>query len=260
VLVGDRGFCSYPHLALLLGRGVHAVLRVHQKQIVDFTPGRPHTPPREKKGPAGRPRSRWLRSLGAFDQVVEWFKPEACPAWMDAERFAGLPEAIPVRELRYVVSQRGFRTRSVTLVTTLLDAAAYPPEALAELYGTRWRVEQYLRDLKQSMKMEILRCKTVDGVLKELMVYGIVYNLVRSVMGEAARRQRVAPERVSFLDALRWLLEARPGEAMPRLVVNPSRPGRFEPRVRKRRPKEFPVMKKPRQELRKELAEKEIAA
>ena len=105
-----------------------------------------------------------------------------------------------------------------------------------------------------------MRCKTVDGVLKELMVYGIVYNLVRLVMGEAARRQRVAVDRISFSDALRWLLEAKPSEAMPRLVVNPSRPGRVEPRVRKRRPKEFSVMKKPRRELRKALLENDIAA
>lgn len=260
VLVGDRGFCSFAHLATLLGRGVQAVFRVHQRQIVDFTPGRPHAGRGDKKAPAGRPRSRWLRSLGALDQVVEWLKPEARPAWMTAEQFAALPEAITVRELRYRVSQRGFRTRSVTLVTTLLDAEAYPLDALADLYGTRWRVEQYLRDLKQTMKMDVLRCKTVDGVLKELMVYGIVYNLVRSVMGEAARRQRVDVDRISFVDALRWLLEAEPGEAMPRLVVNPSRPGRFEPRVRKRRPKPYPLMKKPRRELRKQLAEKEVAA
>jgi hypothetical protein len=260
ILVGDRGFCSFPHLALLLGRGVHAVFRAHQKQIVDFTPGRSHAGPRDKKAPAGRPRSRWLRALGALDQVVEWFKPRDRPAWMTAEQFAGLPETITVRELRYRVSQRGFRTRSVTLVTTLLDAEAYPLEELAGLYGTRWRVEQYLRDLKQSMKMDVLRCRTVDGVLKELMVYGIVYNLVRSVMGEAGRRQRVAPDRISFIDALRWLLEARPGERIPRLVVNPSRPGRFEPRVRKRRPKPYPLMRKPRRELRKELADKDIAA
>jgi hypothetical protein len=260
VLVGDRGFCSFAHLALLLGRGVHAVLRVHQKQIVDFTPGRPHAGARGEEPTAGLPRSRWLRTLGACDQVVEWLKPRDRPAWMTAERFAGLPATIAVRELRYRVARRGFRTRSVTLVTTLLDAEAYPTEALAELYGTRWRVELYLRDLKQSMKMDVLRCKTVDGVLKELMVYGIVYNLVRLVMGEAARRQRVAVDRISFVDALRWLLEARPGEAMPRLVVNPSRPGRFEPRVRKRRPKEFPVMKKPRGELRKELSDNDIAA
>jgi hypothetical protein len=183
VLVGDRGFCSFAHLALLLGRGAHAVFRVHQKQIVDFTPGRPHAGLRDGKAAAGRPRSRWLRALGAFDQVVEWFQPEDRPAWMTDEQFAGLPETIAVRELRYRVGRRGFRTQSVTLVTTLLDAEAYPLEALAEQYGTRWRVEQYLRDLKQIMKMDILRFRSVDGVLKELMVYGIVYNLVRLVMG-----------------------------------------------------------------------------
>lgn len=260
VLVGDRGFCSFAHLALLFGRGVQAVFRVHQKQIVDFTPGRPHADLRHKKTRAGRPRSRWLRALGAFDQVVEWFKPVERPAWMTAEQYASLPATITVRELRYQVHQRGFRTHAVTLVTTLLDDRAYPLEALAELYGTRWRVEQYLRDLKQTMKMDVLRCKSVDGVLKELMVYGIVSNLVRQVMGAAARRQRVSVERISFVDALRWLLEARPGEAMPRLVVNPSRPGRSEPRVRKRRPKQFRLMKKPRQELRKELLEKEFEA
>jgi hypothetical protein len=260
VLVGDRAFCSFPHLALLLGRGVHAVFRVHQKQIVDFAPGRPHRGPGDKDAPAGRPRSRWLRALGACDQVVEWTRPADRPAWMTAEQFAGLPETITVRELRYTIARRGFRTRCVTLVTTLLDAEAYPAEALAGLYGTRWRVEQYLRDLKQSMKMDLLRCKTVDGVLKELMVYGIVYNLVRLVMREAARRQRVSVDRISFIDALRWLLEAGPGEVMPRLVVNPSRPGRVEPRVRKRRPKQYPVMKKPRRELRKALLEKDNAA
>jgi hypothetical protein len=260
VLVGDRGLCSFAHLATLLGRGVHAVLRVHQMQIVDFTPGRPHAAPGDKAGAAGRPRSRWLGSLGGSDQVVEWLKPARRPAWMTAERFAGLPASIAVRELRYEVGRRGFRTRRVTLVTTLLEAQAYPPEALAGLYGTRWRVEQYLRDLKQTMKMDVLRCKTVEGVLKELMVYGIVYNLVRLAMGEAGRRQRVAVDRISFIDALRWLEEAKPGEAMPRLVVNPSRPDRFEPRVRKRRPKEFPVMKRPRRELRKALADNEVAA
>lgn len=200
------------------------------------------------------------RSLGVLDQVVEWIKPASRPVWMTAAQFAALPESITVRELHYKIARRGFRTRCVTLVTTLLDAEVYPLEDLAELYGTRWQVEQHLRDLKQTMKMDVLRCKSVDGVLKELMVYAIVYNLVRLVMKEAARRQRVAVERISFIDALRWLLEAQPGEPMPRLVVNPLRPGRVEPRVRKRRPKEYPVMKKPRQELRKALLENDIAA
>jgi Transposase DDE domain len=145
VLVGDRGFCSFAHLALLAGRGVHAVLRIHQKQVVDFTSGRPHSVPGDRKALAGLPRSRWVRSLGASDQVVEWFKPVKRPEWMTAERYAALPETITVREARYTVDCPGFRTRVITLVTTLLDAELYPLRELAELYFARWRVEQNLR-------------------------------------------------------------------------------------------------------------------
>ena len=110
------------------------------------------------------------------------------------------------------------------------------------------------------MKMDVLKCKTVEGVLKELTVYAIVYNLVRLVMLEASHRQGVEVERISFVDALRWLAESGPEDSMPNLVVNPHRPGRFEPRVRKRRPKQYPVMKKPRADLRKALLEKTVGA
>lgn len=259
VLVGDRGLCSFAHLALLIARGVHGLFRVHPKQIVDFTPNRPHTHPRDKKRVAGRPRSRWLRSLGVLDQVVEWFKPEERPAWMDEEAYANLPETITVRELRYEIARPGFRTRAVTLVTTLLDADLYPAISLADLYRMRWRVEQNLKNLIQTMKLDVLRCKSVDGVLKELLVYAIVYNLVYLEVGEAARRQGVDPERISFVDALRWLLDAEASDELPDLVVNPSRPGRAEPRVRKRRPKQFPVMTKPRRELREQLMTQHVA-
>jgi hypothetical protein len=260
VLVADRGFCSFAHLALLLRRGVHAVFRIHQKTIVDFTPGRPYALPGDHKAPAGVPRSRWLRARGAFDQVVQWLKPENRPAWMTPADYAALPETITVREVRYRIARRGFRTRVITLVTTLLDAELYPAEVLAELYFARWRVEQNLRDLKQTMKMDVLRCKTVNGVLKELTVYAIVYNLVRVVMGQAARRQGVPVDRISFIDALRWLLEAKPGEELPELIVNPLRPGRVEPRVRKRRPKQYPLMREPRRVLRKRLMQQRVAA
>ena len=114
--------------------------------------------------------------------------------------------------------------------------------------------------LKQTMKMDVLKCMTVDGVLKELTVYAMAYNLVRVAMGQAAVRQGVEPDRVSFIDALRWLRGAEEGEEMPELVINPSRPGRYEPRVRKRRPKPYPLMRKPRAELRKLLREKDLAA
>ncbi len=259
VLVADRGFCSFAHLALLMARGAHGVFRLHQKQIVDFTPGRAHA--RSGKGSAkGMPRSRWIRAYGLMDQVVEYFKPAKRPAWMSAAEYAALPESIVVRELRYRITAAGFRTQEVTLVTTLLDAEAYPAEALAELYMTRWRVEENLKSLKHTMKMDVLMCKTVDGVLKELAMYAIAYNLVRLTMGKAAVRQGVEPDRVSFIDALRWLGCAEEGEEMPELVVNPDRPGRSEPRVKKRRPKPYPWMKKPRAELRKMLREKDLAA
>ena len=209
VLVGDRGFCSFLHLAMLAARGAHAVIRMHHRQIVDFTPGRPHVGRDAKQGAKGLPRSRWLRRLGERDQVVEWSKPSKRPPWLAEEQFAALPATLALRELRYDVGRPGYRTRSVTLVTTLLDAEAYPPEALAELYGMRWRVELYLRHLKTTMKMDVLKCKTVDGVLKELTVYALVYNLVRVVMLEAARRQGDEVERVSFVDALRWLAGLR---------------------------------------------------
>lgn len=260
VLVGDRGFCSFAHLAMLSNACVHAVLRMHQRVIVDFAPRRPHAAPGAKRAAKGLPRSRWVKRLGVRDQVVEWFKPAARPAWMAAEDYASLPASLRVRELRYDVGRPGFRTRAVTLATTLLDAEVYPLEALAELYMSRWRVELNLRHLKTTMKMDVLRCKTVEGVLKELTVYAIVYNLVRMVMREASRRQGVDAERVSFADALRWLCEAQPGEALPKLKVNPERPGRFEPRVHKRRPKQYLLMRKPRAVLRNALMHKEVIA
>ena len=145
-------------------------------------------------------------------------------------------------------------------MTTLLDAELYPLEALADLYATRWRVEVDLRHLKQTMGMDILRCETVDGIEKELTMYALTYNLVRMVMAEASRRQGVDVERISFADALHWLLEAEPDTEMSRLKVNPDRSGRCEPRVVKRRPKQFPHMMKPRSELRKRLLGKKVAA
>ena len=108
-----------------------------------------------------------------------------------------------------------------------------------------------LRHLKITMKMDVLRCETVDGVLKELAVFALAYNLVRSVMVESGRRQGVAPERVSFVDAVRWLIGPRGRPDGVALWVNPERPGRFEPRVVKRRPKQYPRMTRPRAELRK---------
>jgi hypothetical protein len=260
VLLGDRAFCSFAHMALLLARGAHGIFRMHQRQIVDFTPHRGHAQPGHNRGAKGVPRSRWLRALGLTDQVVAWLKPEQRPEWMTAQQYALLPEELIVRELRYHTGRAGFRVREVTLVTTLLDAELYPLEELAEMYRKRWEVEQNLKNLKTTMKMEVLRCETVAGVSKELLMFALVYNMVRLVMLEASRRQDVPVDRISFVDALRWLTEARPGVVLPKLVVNPDREGRAEPRVRKRRPKQYPLMKKPRSELRKSLLGQRVAA
>jgi hypothetical protein len=258
LLVSDRGFCSFAHLGLLFQRGVHGLLRMHQKTIVDFTPGRSHVLPgnstsRESKG---KPRSRWIKQLGATDQIVEWFKPLSKPDWISAEQYAALPASIIVRELRYTIQQKGFRTKQITLVTTLLDAERYPLSELAEQFRQRWEIETNFGHLKTTMKMDVLKCKTVDGVLRELHVFALVYNMVRQVMLTAAGRQKVDVHRISFIDALRWLQTASPGDDLPNLVVNPHRPNRQEPRVIKRRPKQYKLMTKPRRQLKKELAAK----
>jgi hypothetical protein len=258
VLVADRGLASFAHLALLLGRGAHAVFRAHQKQIVSFRKGRKHTS--QSKPRRGLPRSRYVRRLGRFDQLVEYSKPKSRPTWMSPEQYAPLPETILVRELRYWTPQRGRRTRVITLATTLLDPGAYPAAALAELYQSRWRVEVNLRHLKTTMGMEVVHCKSVEGVLKELCMFAIAYNLVRLTMVEASHRQGVPVDRISFVDALRWLRDTPLGELLTDLLVNPERADRLEPRVLKRRMKEYNLMNRPRPKLRKELASKKDAA
>jgi hypothetical protein len=259
VLLGDRGFCSYAHLALLVQRGLHGVFRLHQRQLVDFRPGRGHVPRGRSANPENLPRSRWVRAQGSDDQVVVWFKPKRRPEWITPAQFAALPDELVVRELRYRVETPGFRTRSVVLATTLLDAEAYPASALAELYLCRWRIEGDLKHLKITMNMDVLRCETVEGVLKELAVFALAYNLVRSVMVESAAAQGVEVERISLVDAVRWLI-GEEDAAVAALHVNPARPGRFEPRVVKRRPKQYRLMNRPRTELRKELLAQGAAA
>jgi len=258
ILLADRGFASFAHLALLFLRKMHGVFRCHQRQIVDFRVGRPHTT--RKKPRKGMPRSRYVRRLGHWDQVVEYTKPEERPVWMDEATWARLPATVLVRELRYLTPQRGHRTRVITLVTTLLDPVRYPATELAQLYLSRWQIEVNFRHLKTTMGLEVLHCKRVAGVLKELYVFAIAYNLIRLVMLEASRRQHVPLDRISFIDALRWLRDTPLGKPLRNLVVNPSRPNRLEPRVLKRRMKEYTLMTKPRQELRKALQRKKDAA
>ena len=192
-------------------RGLFGLFRADQRQIISFRPGRRHAGRPGQAGQAGLPRSRWLKRLGRDDQLVEYFKPAECPDWMGPQDYAALPASLVVRELRVPVRTPGCRVRVLTLVTTLLNPRRYPKAAAARLYALRWGVEVNLKHLKQTLGLDVLRCETRKGVLKELLMFVVVYNLVRRVMTEAARRQRVLPHRISFVDALRWLREAGAG-------------------------------------------------
>jgi hypothetical protein len=239
LLLGDRAFCSFAHLALLQQRGVHGVFRLHQRvQLADRH--HPHRALRRRRALA------WPRGPIRDDFLADWRKPVQRPAWMTAADYQNLPDRLRVRILHYRVTRPGFRTRQVTLGTTLTDPRTYPARELAELYQVRWTIEQHFRELKTLLGMQTLRCRTVEGVTKELLVYALVYNLVRLVMLQAARRQAVDVARVSFVDAARWLLYAGDDQPLPDLIVNPHRPGRVQPRAVKRRPKEYPRLTRPR--------------
>jgi hypothetical protein len=271
VLLGDRAFCSFAHLAMLAKMSADAVFRMHQRQIVDFTPHRPcrRKTNRKKRRPKknqgrGMPSSRFIKKLGEGDQLVEWPRPDRRPPWMTEAQFAAQPNVLRVRELRYRIATPGLRTRQITIATTLLDAMRYPKREIARLYGLRWEIETNFRHLKSTMGMEHLKCQTAQGVLKELMVFALVYNLIRAVMTQAAARQRVADaNRMSFVDALRLvrclLTGLRIGQVTG-LIVNPIRPGRYHPRVLKRRIKPYDLMNKPRGQYSQPSAQEDIAA
>ncbi len=278
LLVGDRGLCSFAHLAMLAARGVCGLFRMHQRQIVDFRPhrkargqgagrGRRHgkragqmTRRRQRQRQRRRPSSQFIKRLGKHDQVVAWRKPAQRPKWMTAEQCQSLPATLRVRELRYRLPRKGQRTLCVTLATTPLDSVRYPKEKVADLYKVRWAVETHFAELKTTLRMRRVKSQTAEGVRKELAVYALVYNLVHMVMLEAARRQGVEADRISFVDTVRWLLSALPGEEMPALVTNPYRPDRHEPRVIKDLQDTYRKMTKPRHELRKALKKQAKAA
>jgi hypothetical protein len=247
IVLADRAFCSYAALAALQAqRGVDSVVRLHQKRPVDFRSGQP---------------------LGPEDRLVTWQKPaQRTESWSAAE-FAALPETLSLRMIRLRVTVAGFRTQRVVLVTTLLDPVAYPAEALRALYGQRWQVEGHFAQIKTSLGMDVLRCKTPELIQREVLMHQIAYNLVRSLMQRAAHSHHMALTRLSFkgtLDTLRhWSsLIAAAGKTPRRqqaliaqmlaLIAGdpvPNRPGRHEPRARKRRGKNYQLLNKPRQTM-----------
>jgi len=260
VLVTDRGLCSSAPLARLVQAGVYAVLRVGARQMVEFTPGRPLVRPSVRRTSAvtDGPRSRWLTALGVDDPLVTWVKPQPCPAGLTRETLAAFPETLALRAGRDGIGTPGVLTRPMTPVTIRLEAETSRVADLAELYRQRWQVETSLAHLQTTMQMEVLHCQTVPGVLKELTVLAIVDNLVRMVMWHSATLQRIDAERTSFIDALRWLGAPSTGVPVGALIINPIRPHQVEPRVKKRRPKSFPFMITPRQELRQQLVQQTL--
>lgn len=247
VVLADRGFSSLSELLLLSDRGIDVVARQH--------------------GARSSVLAREVKRLGRSDRLVEWRRDKNCPRWLERGWRKTLPKIFLVREITYLVEAAGFRTLSVTVVTTLLDPAAYPREAFVALYRRRWEAELRLRDLKTSMHLEILRCKTPEMIEKELAMALLGYNLVRAVMLEAAllRGAGADPVRLSFTSCLALLRQwaprvARAGNETEALIslmlqslslqVIRSREGRREPRALKRRPKSYARLNKSRYEYR----------
>jgi len=226
ILIGDKAFGSWAHLALLQSAGIHGVFPLHQRRPVKMDDG---------------------------DEIQVWPKPRNKPDWMDQQAYDALPPQLTVRLITRTLHRRGFRPFQVVLVTTLLEERAYPADELVELGRGRWSAELNIRHLKTTMGLETLKCKTVDGVLKELAIFCLVYNLVRAVMLKASAAQGVSVDRISFADALNWMRCSEAGQALWRLIVNPLRPNRIEPRAVKRRPKEYDRLTRPRQEMREML-------
>jgi hypothetical protein len=242
VLVADRGFCSFAQVARLLAQGVHLVFRVHGQRHVSFRRRQPHW--------AG---GDWPVRLGGNDQLTLWHKTGVPSRVLARAVYDALPEVLILRELCYRVTQRGCRTRRVTLVTTLLNADAYPADALAELYHRRWQAEVNLRHLKDTLGLRVLRSQSPAGVERELLAFALVYNLICAVRTIVALHLATTPARISVRDVLRLLRYGVARVAHAAIVVNPDRTGRIQPRVVKRRPLQYSRMTRPRAELKREL-------
>jgi hypothetical protein len=246
LLLGDRGFCSYVLMALLEMMGVACLLRLHQARSHDLRGG--------------------IR-LGKKDRLLVWHKPPQKPRYLPKALWHQIPEELIVRVLRVQAHIPGFRTKTVTLVTTLSDAQDYPADELAALYLRRWRIELWWRHLKISLGMEELRCHSPAMIHKELEMYLTGYNFIRCLMAEAAALHGQPVEQLSFkgsVDAVRQysplIAQARSGQKQRRLIQDllrllaldlvPERPGRREPRAVKRRPKPYQWLTKPRRSFR----------
>jgi len=249
VALGDRAFGGYVALASLPLRGVDLVSRLNQCRRIF---------------------RRHAKKIGPFEWLVIWTKPAQRPAYLTAEEWVAVPEQITVRLIHVRAHCKGFRTQQFWISTTLLDPMAYPAEQLAQLYLLRWNMELCLRDLKTTMGMEDLRCKSPAMLQKELLAFLVAHNFMRCLIVEAATTYAVPRTRISFkgaVDAARSFYQAMrlagSRRNMRRLYCRllevlacdlvPLRPGRAEPRAVKRRPKPYQRLTKPRR-IFKELA------
>jgi hypothetical protein len=240
VLLADGYYANYWLIAALLRQGVDLLSHHDGKRLVNWRKG---------------------QHLGRRDHVVTWKKPPR-PKWLSQEDYDLVPDTLSVREVEVNVCQRGFRTRHLLLVTTLLGAELYKREELARAYRARWQVELDLRSIKQVMRMDVLRCKTPSMVRKEIWMHLLAYNLVRKLMAEAAATASICPCDISFKGTLQTLGEFatvgwfcsspqwwRVYQVILRAIathrVN-NRPDRVEPRAVKRRPKPIAYLNEPR--------------
>jgi putative transposase len=246
VVLADRYFSGWFDIALLARRGVDIVIRKHQLRTSDFRTG---------------------QRLDHDDHVVRVPKPQR-PEWMSREDYAALPATLELREVRVQVRQRGFRTKTLVVVTTLLDAEAFPASEIADLYRRRWQAELHLRSLKVVLQMDHLRCKTPHRVRNEFLMHLVAYNLIRRMMAMAAGQAKAPPWQISFKGSLQTLSHFLPllGSCMPLTAgcqtlldciathVVGRRPNRYEPRRIKRRPKPHDLLLKPRHEYKRKAA------
>lgn len=245
LVLADRGFSCYTLLALLWWQEVPALLRLHHARDGDLRRG---------------------KRLGKNDRLVVWKKPKNWERrYLPLTLWQRIAPELSVRILRFSLRRRGYRTRSVTLVTTLVDPQRYPAEDLALLYARRWQIELWFRDIKTSMGMEVLRCLSPKMIHKELEMFFIAYNLIRCLMIQSSRNHAVDVQRLSFkgaVDSVRQfsvaIAQARSHKKQKELIdklfevmaadLVPERPDRREPRAVKRRPKPCAWLTKPRRQ------------
>jgi hypothetical protein len=250
VMLADRLMCAWTEMVMLKQRGVDCVCRFSSHRKADFRRG---------------------TRLGEGDHIVEWPKPQK-PRTIDRDAYAALPESLTVRECRVRVERPGFRVRILIVATTLLDPNEFTRDDLAGLYRARWNAELDLRSLKQTLQMDVLRCKAPEQVRKELWAHVLAYNLIRAVMAQAAIEHGIEPRSISFKGALQTLEAFQPAIAQrgrrgsvvlknlfERLLDAVAshrvgdRPDRYEPRRRKRRPKPYDRLMQPRHEAKRAL-------